>query len=313
MVVGRGVAPALRVGRSRVSAVTNRALEPKWARPLLYLIILGFAIWYPRTISNSAQQSLVNDVAIYALLGLGLNVVVGFAGLLDLGYIAFYAIGAYTTAYFTSKTAIPWHAPFVLNPFFLFPIAVIVAALAGVLLGGPTLRLRGDYLAIVTLGFGEIVYLLANNEKGITNGAAGAFGVPQLSIHIGSIKYHWGLASLPYYYLLLGIIVVVMMAFSALNYIEARSASEEEMRHLTAIVHEYLPTALNDFAALPAQYAERPGVTGTTPADDLLQQLILLDEGANDLQDLVYTGDAAQLAIQARFLDTKFRRSDLDS
>jgi len=98
-----------------------------------------------------------------------------------------------------------------------------------------------------------------------------------------------------------------------LNYIEARSASEEEMRHLTAIIHEYLPTALNDFAALPAQYAERPGVTGTTPADDLLQQLILLDEGANDLQDLVYTGDAAQLAIQARFLDTKFRRSDLDS
>ncbi len=98
-----------------------------------------------------------------------------------------------------------------------------------------------------------------------------------------------------------------------LTYIEARSASEEEMRHLTAIIHEYLPTALGDFAALPAQYAERPGVTGTTPADDLLQQLVLLDEGANDLQDLVYTGDAAQLAIQARFLDTKFRRSDLDS
>ena len=97
---------------------------------------------------------------------------VGFAGLLDLGYIAFYAIGAYTTAYFTSKTAIPWHAPFVWNPFFIFPIAVIVVALAGVLLGGPTLRLRGDYLAIVTLGFGEIVYLLANNAKGITNGAA---------------------------------------------------------------------------------------------------------------------------------------------
>ncbi len=98
-----------------------------------------------------------------------------------------------------------------------------------------------------------------------------------------------------------------------LDYIEARSASEEEMRHLTAIIHEYLPTALNDFSALPSQYAERPGVTGTTPADDLLQQLALLDEGANDLQDLVYTGDAAQLAIQARFLDAKFRRSDLDS
>ncbi len=98
-----------------------------------------------------------------------------------------------------------------------------------------------------------------------------------------------------------------------LRYIETRSASEEEMRHLTAIVRDYLPTALGDFTALPPQYAERPGVTGTSPADDLLRQLQFLDEGANELQDLVYTGDAAQLAIQARFLDAKFRRSDLDS
>ncbi|AEH07922.1 MULTISPECIES: hypothetical protein [Protofrankia] len=98
-----------------------------------------------------------------------------------------------------------------------------------------------------------------------------------------------------------------------LRYIEVQSASEEEMRHLTAIIHEYLPQALGDFTALPAQYTERPGVTGTTPAEDLIRQLQLLDEGANELQDLVYTGDAAKLAIQARFLDAKFRRSDLDS
>lgn len=98
-----------------------------------------------------------------------------------------------------------------------------------------------------------------------------------------------------------------------LRYIEVQSASEEEMRYLTAIVHEYLPQALGDFVALPAHYADRPGVTGTTPADDLIHQLQLLDEGANELQDLVYTGDAAKLAIQARFLDAKFRRSDLDS
>jgi hypothetical protein len=97
-----------------------------------------------------------------------------------------------------------------------------------------------------------------------------------------------------------------------LAYIEVQSASEEEMRHLTVIIHEYLPQALGDFTALPAQYAERPGVTGTTPADDLIRQLQLLDEGAGELQDLVYTGDAAELAIQARFLDAKFRRSDLD-
>jgi hypothetical protein len=97
-----------------------------------------------------------------------------------------------------------------------------------------------------------------------------------------------------------------------LAYVETRGASDEEMRHLTAIVSDYLPTALGDFMALPPQYTERPGVTGTTPAVDLVRQLVLLDEGANELQDLVYTGDAAQLAIQARFLDAKFRRSDLD-
>ena len=217
LVLGRAVGPQLRGPRAQVSALTARAMEPRWAKPLLYLVLLGFAIWYPRTISSAAQNSLVNDVAIYALLGLGLNVVVGFAGLLDLGYIAFYAIGAYTTAYFTSKTAIPWHAPFVWNPFFIFPIALIAASLAGVLLGGPTLRLRGDYLAIVTLGFGEIVQLLANNAQGITNGPRGAFGVPPLSINLLGIKYKWGLNSLPYYYLILGIIVVVMIAFNALN------------------------------------------------------------------------------------------------
>jgi branched-chain amino acid transport system permease protein len=217
LVVGRAVMPMLRQPKRQLSALTNRAMEPRWARPLLYLVILGFAIWYPRTISSAGQNSLVNDVAIYALLGLGLNVVVGFAGLLDLGYIAFYAIGAYVTAYFTSKTAIPWHAPFVWNPFFVFPIALVAASLAGVLLGGPTLRLRGDYLAIVTLGFGEIVQLLAKNAQGITNGPRGAFGVPPLSVHIGGFKYKWGLESLPYYYLILGIIVAVMLAFSALN------------------------------------------------------------------------------------------------
>ena len=217
LVIGRKVLPALRAPRARVADATNRALEPAWARSLLYLVLLALAIVVPRGLSSAAQNSLVNDIAIYALLGLGLNVVVGFAGLLDLGYIAFYAIGAYTTAYFTSKTAIPWHAPFVLNPFFVFPIALVAAALAGVILGGPTLRLRGDYLAIVTLGFGEIVYLLAKNAQGITNGSRGAFGVPKLSIDVGPVKYKWGLDSLPYYYLLLGIIVIVMIAFSLLN------------------------------------------------------------------------------------------------
>ena len=217
LVLGRIVTPQLRAPRARISGLTEKALAPRWSRSTLYLLLLAAAIIVPRGFSTSAQTALVNDISIYALLGLGLNVVIGFAGLLDLGYIAFYAIGAYTTAYFTSHMATPWHAPFVLNPFFVFPIALIVAAIAGALLGGPTLRLRGDYLAIVTLGFGEIVQLLATNANGVTGGSSGVSGVPPLSIHVGPIKYKWGLSELPYYYLLLGIIVVVMMAFSALN------------------------------------------------------------------------------------------------
>ncbi|MCL9762010.1 branched-chain amino acid ABC transporter permease [Frankia sp. AiPa1] len=183
----------------------------------LNLVLLAVAIIAPLLFSTAAQQSMVNDIGIYALLALGLNVVVGYAGLLDLGYIAFFAIGAYATAYFSSQTAMPWHAPFTLNPFFVFPIALILAGLAGVILGAPTLRLRGDYLAIVTLGFGEIIQIVANNADSITNGARGAFGVPHLSIHLPGIDYTWGIEPLPYYYLLLAIIVLVMIAFGRLE------------------------------------------------------------------------------------------------
>lgn len=107
--------------------------------------------------------------------------------------------------------------------------------------------------------------------------------------------------------------LAAQVASAASSASEVPAVSDEELRHLTAIIHEYLPRALGDFLALPAQYAGRPGVTGSTPADDLIRQLQLLDEGAAELQDLVYTGDAAKLAIQARFLDAKFRRSDLDT
>ncbi|AEH08877.1 MULTISPECIES: branched-chain amino acid ABC transporter permease [Protofrankia] len=183
----------------------------------LNAVLLAAAIAAPLLVSTAAQQSMVNDIGIYALLALGLNVVVGYAGLLDLGYIAFFAIGAYVTAYFSSSSAMPWHAPFILNPFFVFPIALLLAALAGVILGAPTLRLRGDYLAIVTLGFGEIIQLLANNSDEITNGSRGVFGVPHLSVDLPGIHYQWGIDPLPYYYLLLGIVAIVMIAFGRLE------------------------------------------------------------------------------------------------
>jgi len=198
------------------------------ARYTTYLGLLAAAILVPQALPTYLQQAAFSFVGIYALLALGLNVVVGYAGLLDLGFIAFYAIGAYTTSYFSytsvqrasGATPLPVHAPFHLNGFFILPIAAAVAALAGVILGGPTLRLRGDYLAIVTLGFGEIIQLLANTADGVTNGSRGAFGTPHLRIHLPGIDKTIGdnpLDPLPNYYLVLIVVVLVMVALSRLE------------------------------------------------------------------------------------------------
>ncbi|MBK8103851.1 MAG: ABC transporter ATP-binding protein [Cellvibrionales bacterium] len=110
-------------------------------------------------------------VLLSAMLALGLNIVVGYAGLLDLGYIAFYALGAYVYALLASP-----HLGLHWSPFVILPLGAVVAGIFGVLLGAPTLRLRGDYLAIVTLGFGEIVRLFMNNLDrpfNLTNGPQG--------------------------------------------------------------------------------------------------------------------------------------------
>ncbi|MFM8600161.1 MAG: branched-chain amino acid ABC transporter permease [Mycobacterium sp.] len=116
--------------------------------------------------------------AMVAIIAVGLNVVVGQAGLLDLGYVGFYAVGAYTVALLTSPDS-PWnqvgHGVFTEKWAWLacVPLAMAITALSGLILGTPTLRLRGDYLAIVTLGFGEIIRLLADNLSGVTNGPRG--------------------------------------------------------------------------------------------------------------------------------------------
>jgi branched-chain amino acid transport system permease protein len=130
---------------------------------------------------------------LYVMLALGLNVVVGFAGLLDLGYIAFYAIGAYTAALLSSPhltSQFAWIAHLFPNglhtPIWIIaPVAMAFAAIFGILLGAPTLRLRGDYLAIVTLGFGEIVRIFMNNldrPVNITNGPKGITGIDPVNI-----------------------------------------------------------------------------------------------------------------------------------
>ena len=147
---------------------------------------------------------------IYILLALGLNIVVGFAGLLDLGYAAFFAIGSYTFAFAASPQAITH-----LNiPFWpMLVVGALIAALFGILLGAPTLRLRGDYLAIVTLGFGEIVPAIFLNADAVTKGTNGIGGIPQPQLPcVGDICVHFTFIDpFPFYVTIIGILAIVMI------------------------------------------------------------------------------------------------------
>ncbi|PHQ15670.1 high-affinity branched-chain amino acid ABC transporter permease LivM [Marinobacter profundi] len=156
-----------------ISPFANREPMPqaKWERlksAFLTLLIIAGLIW-PFVASRGAVD-LSTLVLIYIMLALGLNVVVGLAGLLDLGYVAFYAVGAYTFALLSQYFGVSfWLA---------LPIGALLAATFGFLLGFPVLRLRGDYLAIVTLGFGEIIRILLNNWTQLTGGPNGIGGIP---------------------------------------------------------------------------------------------------------------------------------------
>ena len=160
---------------ARASNSPWRGHAARWFVPFA----IGFVIAYPMIVIltsgfGGAQKWIDNfgiQILIYVMLGWGLNIVVGFAGLLDLGYVAFYAVGAYSCA-LLAKT-------FGLSFWLLLPLAGILASFWGILLGFPVLRLRGDYLAIVTLAFGEIIRLVLINWVALTNGYAGIGGIPR--------------------------------------------------------------------------------------------------------------------------------------
>jgi branched-chain amino acid transport system permease protein len=205
----RAVSAQVRQG----SAVVRQNVAFKYGAPVIGIALL---VLLPQVLSTFWNQVLVNEVAIYVLLAIGLNVVIGWAGLLDLGFIAFFAIGAYSTAYWTG--AMPVEPPIVLNAFLVIPVAVATCLLAGLLLGAPTLRLRGDYLAIVTLGFHEIIYLIAKNADGFTNGPRGVQGISNFKIELGPIDYAWELDPIPYWYLLIAIATILIIAFLRLEH-----------------------------------------------------------------------------------------------
>jgi branched-chain amino acid transport system permease protein len=175
------------------------------------LAVLPFALAY----AGTAWVRIANYALLYVLLALGLNIVVGFAGLLDLGYIAFYAVGAYVYALLASPH-LNIHLPF----WAILPIGAAIAALFGVVLGAPTLKLRGDYLAIVTLGFGEIIRVFLNNLSrpvNITNGPQGIARIDSFRIDgfdFASRQSFLGLdfsGPIKYYYLLVVVATLVIV------------------------------------------------------------------------------------------------------
>jgi branched-chain amino acid transport system permease protein len=193
-------------------------------------VLLAVGLAFPFLTGNAGNVDAAANAFTYVLLALGLNIVVGFAGLLDLGYAAFFAIGAYgygiaasgqlkpewsslwaplEWAGQVSRLAVAGQPDTVQFHFSFWPmlaIAAIICAVFGALFGAPTLRLRGDYLAIVTLGFGEIVPVVARNWEGLTNGAQGLGG-----IHTPKLwGFDFGFSPYPYYFLGLGLVAVAV-------------------------------------------------------------------------------------------------------
>jgi branched-chain amino acid transport system permease protein len=197
--------------------------------PLRALVVLGFTalaylLPYTESIPVLGPQivtqgndwgSVLFEISYFVLLALGLNVVVGFAGLLDLGYVGFFAVGAYTVALLTSTDSVfgtnwSWLAA--------VPVAIAVAMLSGLILGWPTLRLRGDYLAIVTLGFAEIIRIFADSTPDFLRGDRGFGGIPHPPGDNPDGSPIFGVRdATPYYWLGLSVIILVILGVRNLD------------------------------------------------------------------------------------------------
>ena len=201
------------LGKARDAVAHGLGKMPRW---MLYVPLAAFALAYP-LLTNRYGQDVAINVLVYICLGLGLNVVVGLCGLLDLGYIAFYGVGAYTYALLSVHYAVPFWV--------CLPICAAFAALAGCIIGYPTLRMRGDYLAIVTLGFGEIVRIVLNNWMALTGGPNGILGIKPPGLYVpsfadGSFSFeHLLLRKLEYlYYIILALAVFTVIAVYRINF-----------------------------------------------------------------------------------------------
>ena len=176
--------------------------------PRTYLLILLFLSvllpWLPMGASANYILRIVTTAILYMILALGLNIVPGFTGLLDLGYVGFYGIGAYTSG----LLAIHYD----LSLWVILPLAALNGAIWGILLGAPTLRLTGDYFAIVTFGFSELVVLVIRNELWLTRGPMGLPGISPPSIFGHPLTRDW-----EFFYLILLLLIVVLIVVTRLQ------------------------------------------------------------------------------------------------
>jgi branched-chain amino acid transport system permease protein len=235
----RLAAPGLGVSNGIMSSIKER-LQGTAGRRAFIVVLLVLGILFPLIDGNEGDIDAAANALAFAILALGLNIVVGFAGLLDLGYAAFFAIGAYTYGIFSSYQVQPewwgfWEpfqwlglvqhvhpasgpdtVHFTVSFWLMLPVSAIITAFFGVLFGAPTLRLRGDYLAIVTLGFGEIVPIVARNTPYLTNGAMGLNGVASPSF----FGYAFGVKSTPFFYL--GLALAALLIFVSLRLKDSR-------------------------------------------------------------------------------------------
>jgi len=179
--------------------------QPKFYLPALIAISV-FALVFPFTFSMYQTNIMITGL-IYVMLGLGLNIVVGLAGLLDLGYVAFYAVGAYSYALLNHHFGIGFWAA--------LPIGAGVGVLFGILLGFPVLRLRGDYLAIVTLGFGEIIRLILENWNEFSFGPSGIANIPRPSLFSIQLSLHN--ATIYLYYLMILLVLFTIFVVNRLQ------------------------------------------------------------------------------------------------
>ncbi len=186
--------------------ITQRVLkEPKFYIPVL-IVVAVFAIAFPFVFSMY-QTNIMTTALIYVVISLGLNIVVGLAGLLDLGYVAFYAVGAYSYA------LLNYH--FGLGFWTVLPIGAAMGFLFGVLLGFPVLRLRGDYLAIVTLGFGEIIRLILENWNEFSFGPSGIANIPRPGLFGIQMSLHGAIIYL--YFLMIGLTLFTIFVVNRLQ------------------------------------------------------------------------------------------------